>query len=58
VLGGPLHRSAPVEAAIVLRFTIAMIVIFFRPTGHYVRDITLSNRNILSVYHIVAICVI
>jgi hypothetical protein len=28
-------------------------VIFFRPTGHYVRDITLFNQNISSVYHIV-----
>jgi hypothetical protein len=33
-------------------------VIFFRPLGHYVRDITLFNQNILSVYHIVAIRVI
>jgi hypothetical protein len=33
-------------------------VIFFRPLGHYVRDITLFNRNISSVYHIVAMRVI
>jgi hypothetical protein len=33
-------------------------VIFFRPPGHYVRNITLLNRNISYVYHIVAMCVI
>jgi hypothetical protein len=33
-------------------------VIFFRPTGHYVRDIYSVLLNIASVYHIVAICVI
>jgi hypothetical protein len=35
--------------------TLSLIPLFFRPTGHYVRDITLVNRNISSVYHIVAI---
>jgi hypothetical protein len=33
-------------------------VIFFRPPGHYVRDITLFNQNISYVYHIVAMRVI
>jgi hypothetical protein len=33
-------------------------IIFFRPLGHYVRDITLFNQNISSIYHIVAMRVI
>jgi hypothetical protein len=33
-------------------------VILFRLLGHYVRDITLFNQNISSVYHIVAMRVI
>jgi hypothetical protein len=31
---------------------------YFRPMGHYVRDITMFLSNIASVYHIVAIRVI
>jgi hypothetical protein len=46
------------EASSALRFTAAMTVIFFRPTGHYVRDITPFNQNISFVYHIVATHVI
>jgi hypothetical protein len=38
--------------------TVLCSLIFFKPPGHYVRDITLFNRNILSVYHIVAMRVI
>jgi hypothetical protein len=33
-------------------------VIIFRPTGHYVRDITLFYRTLHLSYHIVAIRVI
>jgi hypothetical protein len=39
VLGGDLHRSAPVEATAMLRFIRCFDVIFFKPMGHYVRDI-------------------
>jgi hypothetical protein len=49
----------PMEVALCLvNFVVCCSVIFFRPSGHYVRDITLFNRNILSVYHIFAIRVI
>jgi hypothetical protein len=58
MLGGPLHQSMPVEDSSALRFTVAFYVIFFKLIRHYVRDITLFNQNILSVYHIVATCVI
>jgi hypothetical protein len=33
-------------------------VIFFRPMGHYVRDITMFYRTLHLFYHIVAICVL
>jgi hypothetical protein len=49
----------PMEAALCLvSSAVFCSVIFFRPSGRYIRDITLFNRNISSVYHIVAICVI
>jgi hypothetical protein len=35
-----------------------LLVIFFRPMGHYVRDISSFNQNISYVYHIVTIRVI
>jgi hypothetical protein len=46
----------PVEAALHLVYFYS--VIFFRPLGHYVRNISLFNQNISSVYHIVAMRVI
>jgi hypothetical protein len=49
----------PVEVALhIVNSIVFCSVIFFRPSGHYVRDITLFNQNILSVYHIIAIRVI
>jgi hypothetical protein len=42
-LGGPLHQSAPVKAHTTLRIAAALMYSFFRPTCHYVRDITLFN---------------
>jgi hypothetical protein len=49
----------PVEVALHLVYSVVFCsVIFFRPSGHYVRDITLFNQNISYVYYIIAICVI
>jgi hypothetical protein len=53
LLGRPLHQSSLWSCATLSYFR-CNDVIFFRPTGHYVRTITRYFNNIAFVYHIVA----
>jgi hypothetical protein len=58
-LGGPLQRSSLWKLYYAWPNSIVFCsVIFFRPLGHYVRNITLINQDSSSIYHIVAMRVI
>jgi hypothetical protein len=57
LLGRPLHRSTPVKAYAMHNF-LSQWCIFFRPTGHYVRDNYSVLSNMVPVYHIVTVRVI
>jgi hypothetical protein len=48
----------PVEAAPMLRFFALLCNLSFGPTGHFVRFYPVIYRDIVSVHHIVTICVI
>jgi hypothetical protein len=57
LLGEPLHRSTPMKAHATLSFLLQWCI-FFRPTGHYVRDNYCVLSNMAPVYHIVVVRVI
>jgi hypothetical protein len=57
LLGWPLHWSTPVKAHATLSFPLQWCI-FFRPTGHYVKDNYSVLSNMAPVYHIVVVRVI
>jgi hypothetical protein len=57
LLGGPLQQSSLWSCATLSYFR-CIDVIFFRPTGRYVRLLLVIFNNIASVYHIVTMRVI